>query len=131
MGGFHNAHDVGVLPVIEGRDGFPDAYKQGVVEGALFSSNGKIGLIKWRTIDFVAIVSSLPESKAAETLSGLTDRIQGCVWNLDWRKGEAEVDPEEVISALHEAGAELGGKLDEAYRLLCDELEACAEGSSS
>ena len=80
-GGFGNATEVGVDPVVDGGyEDFPIDYRRGLLEGMLLTGGGAIGLPDFYVPRFVSMVASLPESDAAALLGHLRASVAGAPW---------------------------------------------------
>lgn len=125
-GGFGNATEVGVDPVIDGGyENYPIDYRRGLLEGMLLNYGGAVGLPEFYAPRFVSLVASLPEGDAAETLEHLRTAVAGAPWSDSWR-GTTQIEPPAVITTLRNESGRLGPAYLGAFVRLCDELEATA-----
>ncbi|GAA1025655.1 hypothetical protein GCM10009557_00410 [Virgisporangium ochraceum] len=123
-GGFGNATEVGVDPVVEGGyDEYPVDYRRGVLEGMLLTGGGFIGLTDFYASRFVSVLSSLPEREIQSVLESLRESVTGASWIDTWR-GTTKVKPADVVSALQSEVARLPSECAEAFQSLCCELLA-------
>lgn len=121
-GGFGNATEVGVEPVIDGGfDAFPVDYRRGLIEGMLITGGGSIGLTTHYASWFVSLLGSLPQPDAAELLKRLTPAVVGAPWTEKWR-GSTTVEPAAVVAALRVEGERLPGGISDAFESLCASL---------
>jgi hypothetical protein len=130
-GGFFNATDVGVAPIVDGGfDQYPVEYRSGVLEGMLLRPGGEIGLISSHASWFASLFRSLPEKDARDLSAALVPTLTDASWIDTWR-GAPVTDPTAVVARLRIEGEDLTESHAKAFAELLETLEAAATSAAS
>lgn len=129
-GGFGNATQVGVEPVVDGGyEEYPVDYRRGLLEGMLLTAGGSIGLTDFYSSWFVAILATLPDANAIDLLSSLRHDVADASWIQLWRTS-TPVEPAVVVATLRAQGDRLSAAVADSFESFCSDL-LLAEGAGT